>query len=403
MTSTIKADIVEAATGTNTDLTLQGKGTGVVNLSAGSKLGGTALTSAFLSPTSDLSGLTGVGATASEKTNIMLNSFRIEEQGGLTVQGMVDGVSDVFTDESGVDTATSTDESYNATSDYYENPGDRLIVAGDFSGDTGAYTLTPSGHISIITNSTAIYDTANIYVGDFDLSWTWTTKASTGGITGMGVAFVLNSAIGSISTNGTGGGFTGTNIPFHILNSDGFMRAHGNGSNEANLTINAGDVVRVTRTSGTFKAYVGATLGTATLVRTMTATSTADVSMVIGTNAATTDVFDDFTFAGTVYDSVIVSDTFTALSQPDTAFVAIWHEDVDSVTLNTDFTIEVSRDAGTTWTAGTTALAATLSADKIITCSIDISAQPAGTSMRWRAKFLNTKSQRLRGVSMQWR
>tara|TARA_R110000868_G_C10801765_1_gene757134 strand:- start:190 stop:951 length:762 start_codon:yes stop_codon:yes gene_type:complete len=47
MTSTIKADIVEAATGTNTDLTLQGKGTGVVNLSAGSKLNGTALTSTF--------------------------------------------------------------------------------------------------------------------------------------------------------------------------------------------------------------------------------------------------------------------------------------------------------------------------------------------------------------------
>jgi hypothetical protein len=47
MTSTIKADIVVAATGTNTDLTLQGKGTGVVNLSAGSKLNGVALTDTF--------------------------------------------------------------------------------------------------------------------------------------------------------------------------------------------------------------------------------------------------------------------------------------------------------------------------------------------------------------------
>ena len=47
MTSTIKADAIEAATGTNTDLTLTGKGSGVVNLEAGSKLGGTALTSTF--------------------------------------------------------------------------------------------------------------------------------------------------------------------------------------------------------------------------------------------------------------------------------------------------------------------------------------------------------------------
>ena len=41
MTSTIKADAIEAATGTNTDLTLTGKGTGVVNLAAGATLGGT--------------------------------------------------------------------------------------------------------------------------------------------------------------------------------------------------------------------------------------------------------------------------------------------------------------------------------------------------------------------------
>lgn len=47
MTSTIKADVIEAATGTNTDLELTGKGSGVVNLEAGSKLGGTALTSTF--------------------------------------------------------------------------------------------------------------------------------------------------------------------------------------------------------------------------------------------------------------------------------------------------------------------------------------------------------------------
>ena len=47
MTSTIKADAIEAATGTNTDLTLTGKGSGVVNLESGSKLGGTALTSTF--------------------------------------------------------------------------------------------------------------------------------------------------------------------------------------------------------------------------------------------------------------------------------------------------------------------------------------------------------------------
>jgi hypothetical protein len=72
------------------------------------------------------------------------------------------------------------------------------------------------------------------------------------------------------------------------------------------------------------------------------------------------------------------------------------------VIMERNFTVEVSRDAGTTWTAGTLALGATLGAAEILTCSIDISAQPAGTSMRWRANFLNAKSQRLRGVGLQW-
>ncbi len=59
--STIKADAIEAATGTDTDLVLTGKGTGVPNLQAGTKLNGVALTAAFLSPTGDGSGLSGVG------------------------------------------------------------------------------------------------------------------------------------------------------------------------------------------------------------------------------------------------------------------------------------------------------------------------------------------------------
>jgi hypothetical protein len=108
--STLKADTLQAKT-TNGTLTLANNGTGKVELPADATIGGVAMTTTFAS-----------GATTAEKSNIMLNSFRIEEQGGLTVQGMVDGVSDVFTDESGVDTATSTDETYNAAGDYYDNP-----------------------------------------------------------------------------------------------------------------------------------------------------------------------------------------------------------------------------------------------------------------------------------------
>ena len=40
--STLKTDAIEAATGTNTDLELSGKGTGVPDIAAGFKVGGSA-------------------------------------------------------------------------------------------------------------------------------------------------------------------------------------------------------------------------------------------------------------------------------------------------------------------------------------------------------------------------
>jgi hypothetical protein len=80
------------------------------------------------------------------------------------------------------------------------------------------------------------------------------------------------------------------------------------------------------------------------------------------------------------------------------------HQPVDAVTLNTDATIEVSRDNGTTWTAGTLVHQGAFDATtNILSATIDLSAQPAGTSMKWRFKTLNAKHQRLHGVWMQWR
>jgi len=46
--STIKADALTASTGTNTDLSIDGKGTGVPDLGSGAKLDGTTLTATFV-------------------------------------------------------------------------------------------------------------------------------------------------------------------------------------------------------------------------------------------------------------------------------------------------------------------------------------------------------------------
>jgi hypothetical protein len=345
------------------------------------------------------------GATDAEKSNIMLNSFRIAEQGGLTVQGMVDGVSDVFTDESGVDTATSTDEAYNAAGDYYENPGNRLTTSADFTGAVASYDLATDGHIDTLADNSAIYDDTNLISGDFEMSFTYTTRTGTGGVTGMGIGFILDSATGSFAGSPGGGGVYGNlaaaNVPMGIRNAVNTIIPSSTSGDQTNISFTDADVGIFKRVGSTltFEVWRSGVLDSTT---TFTSTTTADLRFTYGTNAATGDVVDDITFVRAVVNPVHVSQTFTALSQPDTAFTTIWHEDVDACTPNTDFTVEVSRDAGTTWTVGTLALAATLGAAEILTCSIDISAQPAGTSIRWRFKFLNTLSQRLRGVGLQW-
>jgi hypothetical protein len=322
------------------------------------------------------------GATTAEKSNIMLNSFRIEEQGGLTVQGMVDGVSDVFTDESGIDTATSTDEVYNATYDYYENAGG---VSGTNAIPDMTDNTTPSG-IASATNSNS--DAWKAFDANVTSSYYW--DATGGGVWGNGssyVAYEFPSAkvIGGYSVK-----------PRQVDSND----------------------LPGAPTAWAFKGWDGSTWVTLDTVTGQSWSANTEVkSYTIDTPASYTK-YGFFVTASGGYpgwggnlkmfeltsptNPVHVSQTFTALSQPDTAFITAWHEDVDAVTLNTDFTIEVSRDAGTTWTAVTLALASTLGAAKIVTGSVDISAQPAGTSMRWRAKFLNTISQRLRGVGLQW-
>ena len=110
----------------------------------------------------------------------------------------------------------------------------------------------------------------------------------------------------------------------------------------------------------------------------------------------------EFFEASIAPDMTLQSNADTALAQPDNVFAVLRQQDVDAVTLNTDLTIEASRDGGTTWTAITLAEAATLSPDRILTGSADISAQPVGTAMKWRLKTLNAKSQKIHAVGLEW-
>lgn len=61
----------------------------------------------------------GVNTLRDLTLNIMLNSFRIAQQGALTLLKMIDGFMDEYEDESGIDLVNSVKQEYNDVDDYY--------------------------------------------------------------------------------------------------------------------------------------------------------------------------------------------------------------------------------------------------------------------------------------------
>ena len=61
------------------------------------------------------------GKTEDNEFNISLLGFKMAVNEGLTVFNLVDGIVDEFHDESGTDEAEGSNDTYNATSDFYQN------------------------------------------------------------------------------------------------------------------------------------------------------------------------------------------------------------------------------------------------------------------------------------------
>jgi hypothetical protein len=102
--------------------------------------------------------------------------------------------------------------------------------------------------------------------------------------------------------------------------------------------------------------------------------------------------------------STIVSNAFTASSEPSTSRIVVFQENVSSTTLNTDIVASVSRDGGSNFTNVTLAdegYVTGSSGQRILSGVATISGQPSGTSMRWKLALANNQS-KIHGVSLSW-
>jgi len=394
--STLKANAVTGAT-TNSNLALTGNGTGIVTLGDGNLTFPDADGSANQVIKTNGSGALSfttltTGASDAEKTNIMLNSFRLAIGGGISFQNMIDGVVDEFEDETGVDTATSTNETYDATNDLYGGFAN-TSASGEFTDGTGNFSFSGST-ITCGTGNKAMRgtSTANDLSGSFTLTWTNGSATSAGGHNVIGVYDVAeNGTYSESSQEGALGSMTNS----WWVKRGGDIKY--GGSVQDTYSANNTSVNKLERVGSEIKFYKDGALE-----HTFTQTSTATLRIVVG-SGTTGEILTSVSWSGGVkLNMTLFSNATTALSAPNDANIVIWQQDGDSITLNTDLKAYASRNGGTTYTQMTLAEVANLTTGRILTGAVDISGQSSATAMKYKIETLNTKEQKIHAVALQW-
>jgi len=102
---------------------------------------------------------------------------------------------------------------------------------------------------------------------------------------------------------------------------------------------------------------------------------------------------------GEIFDMTLISDIFTADTEPSSSQLILLEEDVDTITLNTDLKAYVSRDGGSTFTQGSLSYDIDFDTNiKVLIANVDLSSQPSGTSMVYKSETLNSKDLNLETV-----
>ena len=73
------------------------------------------------------------GKTEDNEFNISLLGFKMAVNEGLTVFNLVDGIVDEFHDESGTDESEGSNDTYCATSDFYQNATAPITISAGFA------------------------------------------------------------------------------------------------------------------------------------------------------------------------------------------------------------------------------------------------------------------------------
>ena len=319
----------------------------------------------------------GTSATDADRANIMLSTLRIQMVGGLSVQNMINGVVDEFEDESGVDAPVSNKRSHTSASAYLRYSYSTYEALYAFDGNTGTHWFSNQ---SINSNSSGI-DFLGVQL---DAAYN-ITKARIYNVSQAPATVKIqysddgsswSDALATWSLSGSIGAFIETT--WASVGSHAYWRLMSSSATTADGLGNPATGWKCAELE--FYELGGG-----------------------GSLNADYDATGDFYSPSTGTNMTLISTTTTAEAQPDEALLVVWEEDVDSITLNTDLMAYVSRDGGSTWTAGTLTAGSSLTTGRALVASVDLSVQPSGTGMAWKFVTANEKALKIHGVGLDWR
>ncbi len=317
----------------------------------------------------------------SASTDLFALALRVADLEGDAL-GLKDGIADPFDDETDVDTATSTNEDYDAVNHLYKPAlSDDTITGGTNIGDMlngGGLAGAFNGNTDQVSNTAAYKSTGDLtfaYIGkDFSASPTTIGYVNIYGSNNNGYINSVNPTItvtlygknGSAPSSYNDGTSLGAitfadttdeTIPRQIMSSD---------------MATSYDFIWIAVTGGTGSNGINIT---------------------------------ELEFSNAQFNNMALqSENFTADSTPATARLCLLAKPNETITLNTNLKGAVSRDGGTTFTDAVLVPQINYSDGSILyeDPDINISGQPSGTSMRWKVTTTDNKNIELTGVVLQW-
>jgi hypothetical protein len=382
--------------------------------------------------------------------NVMLNAFRIAQIGSLTIFNMIKGFMDEYEDESGVDLVNSENQLYDNVDDYYypylsidfdEYTMLLLHFDNNLTDATGRHGMSDYGAsysasvkkfgshsahfnygqwIQTANSSDFIWGTGNFTV-DFWLNfdtvdglngcYLWGQYGQYGYMRSMTYTSAVGETPGYLHfTNYTQWFPYGCKIDVTLTAGQWYHIAlirKGTTDQDWLIAVN-GVVTVVTKTYGNANANMVDIAGPFCVVATAgpTYAGYVDEFRVSKGIARWTENFTPPTSAYTPAPFVmsLISNAQVADSVPTSARIILFEEDVDSITINTDLKVFVSRNNGTTFSQVTLEDEGNyITGARILSGVVDISAQPSGSNIKYKIEGLNSKNLKIHGTAVSWK